>query len=403
MEFAFNAKDQTGQLVQGSIDAPSEDQAILILQNKNLYIVNLEIVQKGVTKKDLLGFLSGPRRKDVVVFTRQLATLVGADVPLLEALITLTNQTDKESFKKIISTITASVEGGASLSLALSEHNAVFDKFYVSLVKVGEVSGRMQQTLDYLADYLERSAELNRKIRGAMTYPIFVLGLMLAITSYLMTSVVPQLLTAITEAGVKEFPLPTRVLMAVTSTFTKYGPLTLIILVVVAIYLYYYFRSEAGALRWDRMIIKMPQFGRIAQSFYLSRISETLSTLVKAGVPILDALSITADVVGNRVYQNILLAARASVQAGGNISQTFREFPEIPHLVSSMLETGEKTGRTAQMLDNILKFYKNEVDSAVQNLSQLIEPILMVILGIGVAIIVSAVLLPLFSMVNAGG
>jgi len=173
--------------------------------------------------------------------------------------------------------------------------------------------------------------------------------------------------------------------------------------VVVAIYLYYYFRSEAGALRWDRMIIKMPQFGKIAQSFYLSRISETLSTLVKAGVPILDALSITADVVGNRVYQNILLAARASVQAGGNISQTFREFPEIPHLVSSMLETGEKTGRTAQMLDNILKFYKNEVDSAVQNLSQLIEPILMVILGIGVAIIVSAVLLPLFSMVNAGG
>ena len=403
MEFAFNAKDQTGQLVQGSIDAPSEDQAILILQNKNLYIVNLEIVQKGVTKKDLLGFFNGPRRKDVVVFTRQLATLIGADVPLLESLITLTNQTDKESFKKIISTITASVEGGASLSLALSEHNAVFDKFYVSLVKVGEVSGRMQQTLDYLADYLERSAELNRKIRGAMTYPIFVLGLMLAITSYLMTSVVPQLLTAITEAGVKEFPLPTRVLMAVTSTFTKYGPLTLIILVVVAIYLYYYFRSEAGALRWDRMIIKMPQFGKIAQSFYLSRISETLSTLVKAGVPILDALSITADVVGNRVYQNILLAARASVQAGGNISQTFREFPEIPHLVSSMLETGEKTGRTAQMLDNILKFYKNEVDSAVQNLSQLIEPILMVILGIGVAIIVSAVLLPLFSMVNAGG
>lgn len=401
MNFFFNAKDQNGTLVQGTIDAPSEEQAVNLLQQKNLFIISLEEIERGIAKKDLLDFFNKPKRKDVVVFTRQLATLIGADVPLLEALVTLSSQTDKDSFKKVINTVVASVEGGASLSLALSEHSDVFDKFYVNLVKVGEASGKMQETLNYLADYLEHNAELVKKIRGALMYPAFVVGLMIVVVAFLMTSVVPQLLAAVVQSGVTELPLATRILLAVSSAFTKFGALTLIFVAAFSVAIYYYLQSPDGKYRFDHLKISIPRFGKIVLSFYLSRIAETLSTLIKSGVPILESLAITADVVGNQFFEGVLTEAKISVQGGGTISGKLKEYAEIPRLMTSMLETGEKTGRTADMLDNVNKFYKGEADNSIQNLTQIIEPLLMVVLGVGVAIIVAAVLLPIFSMVNA--
>lgn len=402
MEFIYQAKNQTGELITGKIEAPSEDQAVNVLHQKNLAILSLETTKKSFASQDITKFFSRPSRKDVVLFTRQLATMVEADVPLVEGLHALVRQIEKESFKKIVTAVVSSIEGGAPLSVALAEHHNVFDRFYISLVKAGEVTGKLQTTLSYLADYLERSASLNSKIKGALSYPAFVLSAMIVVVILLMTMVLPQLLSVINEAGVTDLPFTTKVLIAATVFFNKYLFLWIILVVSGLVILIYYLKTPRGRERLDNFKIKMPRFGEITRNFYLARIAETLATLIKSDVPILDGIGITADVVGNDVYRKILLQAQKNVQGGGTISEVFEKYKEIPQLVSSMLVIGEKTGRTDFMLENIFNFYKNESENSIQNLSQLIEPVLILILGLGVGLLVSAVLLPIYSLVGAG-
>lgn len=402
MEFLYQAKNQTGELSVGKIEAPSEDQAVAALHQKNLVVMSLEEVRKGVFDKDLLAFFNRPNRKDVVMFTRQLATLIDADVPLVEGLRTLIRQIDKESFRKVISEVASAIEGGASLSLALSEHSNIFGRFYISLVRAGEVSGKLQTTLLYLADYLERSAALNSKIRGALSYPAFVLFALVVVTAIMITTVLPQLLSIIKDAGVKDIPLTTRILMSVTDFFNRYIIIISILFFGSIASIIFYLKTPQGKENFDNMQIKMPQFGGVSRNLYLARIAETLSTLIKAGVPILEGINITADVVGNLIYRKILLEAKENVQGGGAISEVFERYPiEFPPIVSSMLSIGEKTGRTDFMLENIYKFYNTESETEIQNLSQLIEPILILLLGLGVGVLVSAILLPIYSLVGS--
>ncbi len=400
MNFLYQAKTKTGGFAEGKIDAPSEDQAIVLLQQKNLYVISLAPEDKGFLKSDLLSFFNKPSRKDLIVFTRQLATLIDADVPLIEGLTILGKQSERESFRNVVSAMVASVEGGASLSIAMSEHSKVFNQFYTSMVRVGEVSGKLQETFLYLADYLERTASLNSKIRGALFYPIFVLSSLVIVAIIMMTTVIPQLLTIIKDSGVTELPLPTRMLIFVSNFFSHYIVLILIVGIVLIIGIYQYVRTAQGRLMWDRFKLSIPRFGRIVRDLYLSRIAETLSTLVRSGVPILESIEITSAVVGNEVYKGILLEARANVQSGGTLSKTLAEYPEFPTLVSSMLATGERTGHLDTMLANILKFYRTEAENDVQNISQLVEPVLVLILGIGVGALVAAILLPIYSLIN---
>ena len=400
MNFLYQAKTKTGGFAEGKIDAPSEDQAIVLLQQKNLYVISLAPEDKGFLKSDLLSFFNKPSRKDLIVFTRQLATLIDADVPLIEGLTILGKQSERESFRNVVSAMVASVEGGASLSIAMSEHSKVFNQFYTSMVRVGEVSGKLQETFLYLADYLERTASLNSKIRGALFYPIFVLSSLVIVAIIMMTTVIPQLLTIIKDSGVTELPLPTRMLIFVSNFFSHYIVLILIVGIVLIIGIYQYVRTAQGRLMWDRFKLSIPRFGRIVRDLYLSRIAETLSTLVRSGVPILESIEITSAVVGNEVYKGILLEARANVQSGGTLSKTLAEYPEFPTLVSSMLATGERTGHLDTMLANILKFYRTEAENDVHNISQLVEPVLVLILGIGVGALVAAILLPIYSLIN---
>ena len=402
MEFLYQAKTQTGELIAGKVEAPSEDQAVNVLQQKGLAILSLEGSKKVLLLQDITSVFSKPTRKDVVLFTRQMATLIEADVPLVEGLHALVRQIEKEPFRKVVVAVISSIEGGASLSVALAEHGKVFGRFYISLVRAGEVAGKLQTTLSYLADYMERSASLNSKIKGALSYPAFILSAMIVVTIILMTTVLPQLLSVVKEAGVTEIPFTTKVLIATTDFITKYLILLLILFIGGVFALFYYIKTPAGQGRLDNFKIKMPQFGVIIRNFYIARIAETLATLIKSGVPILDGINITSDVVGNVVYKNILLEAKENVQGGGTMSEVFERHKEIPILVSSMLVIGEKTGRTDFMLENIFNFYKSESENSIQNLSQLIEPVLILILGLGVGLLVSAVLLPIYSMVSGG-
>lgn len=400
MKFLYQAKNISGAVVQGAIDAPSEDQAVLLLQQKELLVLSLSGAETSLLKTDLFSFFHKPSRKDLIIFTRQLATLIESDVPLLEGLTILSKQVERESFRKVIVAIIGSVEGGASLSIALEEHEAVFGRFYISMVRVGEVSGKMEGTLVYLADYLERSAALTAKIRGAIFYPAFVLSALLVVTIIMMTTVVPQLLSIIKDSGVTDLPLPTKILVAVSDFFNHYTLFLIIGLILAAVGAYQYVRTKQGKMTWDRWKLQIPRFGKIVRNLYLARMAETLSTLIRAGVPILESLDITADVIGNVVYQLIFLEAKESVQNGGTLSDTLRRHAEMPTLVTSMVATGERTGRTDAMLQSILKFYKAEAENDVANLAQLIEPILILILGVGVGTLVAAILLPIYSLVN---
>lgn len=389
-------------MIEGKIEAPSEDQAVILLHQKSLVVLSLEPAQKGLLGRDLLSALSRPSKKDVIIFTRQMAALVDADVPLVEGLHTLARQVEKASFKKVVLSVISSVEGGASLSVALGEHGKIFGRFYISLVRTGEVAGKLQNTLSYLADYLERSASLNSKIKGALAYPVFILFAMVVVVIILMTTVLPQLLSIIKDAGVTDLPLTTKILITTTNFVNRFIIPIVIAIVGLVFGFFYSLKTPKGREKFDSFKVKIPQFGKVVKGFYLARIAETLSTLIKAGVPILEGVDITSDVVGNVIYRKILLEARENVQGGGTISEVLERYEEFPPLFSSMLSIGEKTGRTDFMLENIFKFYKAEADNSVQNLSQLIEPVLILVLGIGVAGLVSAVLLPIYSLVGAG-
>lgn len=399
--FTYKAKNQNNLIVEGTIDAATQEAAVDALHNKGLTVLGLESTQVGLLKQDLFASFAKPNSKDLVVFTRQLATLISADIPLVEGLRVLVRQVEKASFKKIVADIVAAVEGGASLSSAFQGHPELFSKFYISLVKSGEVSGKLDTTLLYLAEYLEGSAALSSKIRGALAYPVFVLCAMVVVSIIMVTTVLPNLLVVLKEAGIKDLPFTTKILITVTD-FVNNNILVLGSLFVGLLYwAFSYSRTAGGRERWDRIKVTVPGFGTIVRNLYIARFAETLSTLIKSGVPILQGLEITSEVVGNIIFKRIIMEARENVKSGGTISETLAKYQEFPSLVPAMLVVGERTGRTDFMLDSILRFYKAESEAAIQNISQLIEPALILILGFGVAVLVASILLPIYSLVGA--
>lgn len=400
MEFNYQAKTQGGSLLEGKIEAPTEDQAVNILHQKDLIILYLEPISKALFSRDILSVLKRVKNKDIVIFTRQLATLVDADVPLIEGLYTLSQQSENDVFRKTIINVAKSIEGGSSLSVALAEYE-IFSQFYISLVKAGEASGKLHATLNYLADYMEKSAGLTSKIKSALAYPMFIVGAIVLVSFIVVVFVLPQLLSILKDSGIQDLPLSTKILIAVTGFINNYIIFILILLIGAVMGVIYYTKSEQGIEKWDGMKLNLPQFGALIKNFYLARLGETLATLIRSGVPILDSLKITSEVVGNAVYKKILVEAIDNVKSGGTMSETFSRYKAFPPLVSSMLSIGEKTGRTDFMLDNFSKFYKNEAENGIQNLTQLIEPILILLLGLGVGVLVSAILLPIYSLVGA--
>ena len=400
MQFVYKTRTQNGEILEGKVEAPSESVAVETLQNKGYLILSIKPLEGGIFSIDLNKYLLRPKNRDVVIFTRQLSTLIDADMPLVEGLRTLARQVEKSSLRKIISDISDAVEGGSALSSALANHPDLFSSFYVKLVQSGEVSGKLHEVLLYLATHLERSQEIRSKIRGALAYPAFVLFSLVVVTTIMVVYVLPQLLSIFKDIGVETLPLTTRILITVTEFVNNYLFWIIGFVLCSAFLVWKYSKTPEGRRLIDNLKIKIPPFGRVIRNLYLARISESLSTLIKSGVPILDSLRITSDLVGNINYQKILLDAEESVRGGGSISDAFNRYKKIPALTSSMIAIGAKTGKLDFMLEHISKFYKSESDNAINSISQLIEPILVLLLGIAVAILVSAILLPIYSLVS---
>lgn len=398
--FNYQARTKDGELQVGTVEAGSKETAIDVLQRHNLIVVHLEEKSREPVFYKKLEFLETISEKEVALFSRQLATLLDAQVPLVEALKALGAQTKNPKFKGVIFEISSDIEGGTLLSKALEKHPKIFSHFYRALLRSAEVAGKLQEVTLYLAEHLERDHQIKSKIRGALIYPAFIFFGIIIVVTLMFVFVVPQLIAIFEDVEV-ELPFITKVIINLSSFFRRY---VLIILFFLGISIFgfgRYIKTEEGKNFIDAAKLKLPIFGNIFTNFYIARFTENLGTLLTGGISISIALRVSADVIENRVYERIIKETEKAVTRGDTISSVLKECPEIPPLVSQMVATGETTGKLDVILKNLARFYEGELDTMVENLLTLIEPILIVAMGISVGILVIAILQPIYSMVQA--
>jgi len=400
MKFNYIARTDQGVSQSGTIEATDKSAALDILQDRGLLVLELESTEKTFFLTRKIKFFQRVKRKNIFIFFRQLAILVGADVSLVQSLRILGEQEDNPRLKEVILAMAIEIDGGASFSKSLSDYPKLFSSFAINLVKTGEVSGGLKESLEYLADHLEKEYYLISKVRGAMAYPGFILGAFVIVGVLVMTMVIPNMTSILTESG-QELPWSTKIVIFFSSALTNYGWLLFLLLVGFFIFVWKYNQTEEGKAQIDALLLKIPIFGKILKKTYLARLAENLSVLIRGGVSIIESLNISGKVVGNAVFTRIIFQARDDVKVGKSVSSSFENFAEIPPLFNQMIKTGEKTGKMESILEKLSVFYNKEVENVVNNLSQLIEPILLVVLGIGVAILVFSVFMPIYNLAGA--
>jgi len=400
MKFNYIARNKDGETQSGIIKASSEQAALKSLQDHSLVVVSLKSFEEQPIFSKRIKFFERVNRKDAFVFFRQLAILVDANVPLVQSLKALGRQVESDYFKEVINEIANNVDGGMSLSSSFAKYPKVFSIFSINLIKTGEVSGQLQESLIYLADHLENEYYLISKVRGAMSYPAFILGAFVIVGVLVMVMVIPQLTSILTEAG-QELPWTTKIVIFTSNFIRGYGWILLILAIGGGVGFWKYKQTEKGRVVWDTIKIKIPLFGPIFKKTYLARLSDNLSALIKGGVSIIQSLNVSGEVVGNSVFKAILFKARDDVKEGKSISSALEGHDEFPPLFTQMIKTGEQTGKLDSILGKLSVFYSKEVENVVDNLSRLIEPILLVAMGIGVSILVFSVFMPIYNL--AGG
>jgi type IV pilus assembly protein PilC len=397
-KFRYTARNEIGEVQAGLVEAASRDLAIRILQENKLYILSLETTEKKKISETLFGFFQRVNVKDLMLFTRQFSTLISAEVTISDALRTLHKQITKPVLKDAIFDVYTDVEGGLYLSQALSKHPNVFSDFYVNMVRSAEVSGRLEQTLLFLADYLEREMKLNSKIKGAMIYPIFVIVIFILVVAVVVTVVIPQLKTIFDEVNV-QLPLLTRILMGAGGFLSSWGWAILLFLAVVVIFAIKYFKGEEGKQVWDEIILSIPVIGGLNKKIAIARLATSINVLLKGGLPIANSLEISGRVVNNNIYHRILNETADDIRKGGTISGTLSRYPEyFPPMVSQMIVIGENSGKIDELLEKVSSFYNEEVQNAINNSVELIQPILIVFLGVFIGLFVAAVLIPIYNL-----
>ncbi|HNU81497.1 MAG TPA: type II secretion system F family protein [bacterium] len=397
--FKYKAKNNiTGKTKSELTVGINEADVVKRLSRQNFSVLAIADKTDSLEAKINL-FLNSIKVKDLVIFSRQFSVMIAANVPVVESLLILIDQTNNFSLKKMIADIAFEVDSGALLSDAFAKRPKIFSEFFVNIIKSGETSGKLDEVLTYLADETEKSYDMASKIKGAMIYPAFILVGLLAVAVILMVYVIPNLTSMLTETGM-QLPLATRIIIAISNFLQNYLILLILTLVGLIIAVRYYLRTEVGRYQLDTFKLKMPIFGRLFKYIYLVRFSRILSTLLKGGVTITRALEITANVVGNVVYRDLILATLESINDGNPLSTVMEASNDVPKMVPQMLSVGERTGRIDSVLDKITDFYGRESSAMLANLSTLMEPIIMVIMGVGVGIMVAAILMPMYNMAN---
>ena len=397
MIFRYEALDNQGAKTTGLVEADNSQEADSLLKDNGLILVSLEVanIKKGLS----LPFLGRISMKDIVIFARQFSIMISAGVPMVQSLRILVNQTENKKFKKVIGEIGDEVEGGAALSDSLSKRPKIFSNFFVSVVRSGERSGKLDDVLDYLADEISKDYDMGAKIKGAMIYPTVVIIGMVIIGIVMMVFVLPKMMDILTETGTT-LPLPTRILIGASNFIIHYWWIVVIIIVGIIMGIRAILRTPSGRYAWDSITLHLPIFGKLFQKILLVRFCRSMNTLLLGGVSIENSLAIAGDVVSNKVYQKLVQQTIKEVEDGNSISTIFLDSPLVPKMVSHMMQVGEGTGKLDAVFTKISEFYNREIDNALANIMSLMEPLIMIILGIGVGVMVAAVIMPMYTMVG---
>lgn len=398
MTFNYKAVTTTGEKKEGVIDAPNKDLAIAALQRRGLIVVSV----KDVEEKSLLkmAIFEHVPQKDIVILSRQISTLFEAQVSALKAFGMLAENTDNQLLRRKLLAITDDIQAGVAISGALAKHPDVFSDFYVNMVKAGEESGKLNQVFSYLAEYLDRQYELNTKTKNALIYPAFVIGVFIIVMTLMFVMVIPKLSSIIQSSG-ESIPIYTQIVIGISNFFVNYGIFVLILVVIAGMYIYHLSRTEAGKNYLDNVRLSVPVLGDLYKKLYLSRIADNMSTMLGSGISIVRSIEITGKIVGSRVYELILLASVEDVKAGSSFSDALGKHTDtkrIPQIMVQMVKVGEETGGLSTILKTSAQFYKREVDDAVDTLVGLIEPIMIVVLGLGVGVLLTSILVPIYNI-----
>lgn len=401
MLFNYKVRSTDGALKEGQLEAVSMEAAIEGLQRRNFIVVNVSPAGKEGGLAQLLGVsLERVSNRDIVLISRQLATLFDAKIPVLEALKTMAGEVEKDAIRTILQQVLEDIQGGQPMSAAMTKHPKLFSEFYVNMVRSGEESGKLGQVFNYLADYLERQYELKNKARNALVYPAFILFAFAIVMMLMLTIVIPNLATIFAEQNI-ELPIYTRIVIATGEFFRAFWIVIFVLVGVAGSFLWRFVHTPAGRLAYERFMFALPILGNLEKKIFMARFCDNLQTLLSAGVPVIRSLEVTSSVMGSVVYRDIIVEAIEAVKGGSTISDSLSRHADIPVLVTQMMRIGEEAGKINTMLESLSRFYRREVDSLVENFVSIIEPLLILVLGGGVAFLVASVLLPLYSLGTA--
>lgn len=403
MEFSYRARTKEGKLQSGTVHASSHQAALEVLRRHQLTVVFLEEAGGG----SIFSYQFSSHHvstRDLVAFSRSFASLIDAGVPLIEALRILADQTNNSYFRSVTLQVVDDIDGGVKLSQALAKYPKVFPAFYRNMIKSGETVGALQRTLLYLADYTEREYQLKSAIKSALMYPIFIISVFIIVFFIMMVFVFPRLSTILTQigGGKEKLPFVTRFIMGVSDFTSHWFLVILLIMAGLGGWAIYWLRQENGKKAWNTYQLHLPVFGQLFRTIYQARFADNLSTLIRGGVPIVEAMHITADIVGNSVYENLINKIAEELKAGNTIESVIRGREELSPLLVQMIVVGERSGKLEEILAKVALFFEAEVDRTIKGLTPLLEPILIVILGVGVGVLVASVILPIYSLIGSG-
>lgn len=397
LSFSYVARDpRTGQKVKSQIEASNEAAASKMIQEEGLAPLEIKpIGAKAATGSSIRGRI---KTKQKIVFSRQMATLINAGLPLVQSLRNVSDQTENKAFKVVINKVIADVEGGSSFSEALAKHPKVFSKVYINLIAAGEVSGNLDKALERIALQQEKDAEIISKVRGAMAYPAIVVLVMILVVGFMIVKVLPQVEIIYNDLPGVQLPLITRILLSISHFVTKYWWLVLAAVAIVGFFGTRYARTGPGKEIVDRIKMRAWPFGQLFMKVYMARFARTASTLVAAGVPLIQVLEIVADSINNVHVERSIHRAIEKVKGGKSLADALEGDPNFLPLVPNMLRIGEQSGALEDMLEKTAEYYEKEVDNQIKTISTIIEPVLMIVLGVVAFIIVAAVLLPIYGL-----
>jgi len=397
MRFTYQARDSQGRRLNGKVEAKTKEAAAAILREKQLLIVSLHEQSEG-TIDEVLALFAKVKTDDIVTFTRQLATMINAGLPLLKAFAILEGQA-KPAMRKIIRGLTRSIEGGSNLGDSLTKQKDVFSPIYISLVQAGEAAGALDTTLVRLADSLEKQKEFRAKTKGAMVYPVIVLIAMVVVIIIMMVFVVPQMTELYTDFGA-DLPFATQLLIDMSNFFRNQWYILIGIVVTSGYIFRRWISTKVGRRQWDSLMLRLPIFGKLRQQTVLAEFTRTLSLMLGSGISLLEALQIITVGVNNVIYQSALIEARSDVEKGKTLSNSLIHQGVFPDLLPQMVAVGEETGRMDDVLAKVATYYEQESEQAIKVMTTALEPMIMVVLGVGVGFLLVAIVMPIYNLTS---